>query len=103
MGHVDCEGAAAGSDRVDGVRRDHRVRTHGFVIEDGVEIPPIGQAQRRPFSSKYPFAELEVGQSFLVPGPGRSVQSLSVRAGHKLGRKFVTRQTNHGLRVWRTA
>lgn len=70
-----------------------------FPIEDGIPMPQIW---------KYPWSELERGQSFLVPCPAdeteRKMNSLTSSRNHaqkKLGRRFALRRTNHGIRVWR--
>lgn len=77
-----------------------------YEIEDGIPLPPHTRREIR-----YPFPELEVGQSFLVPWPdGRQPQSfanqISSRAtqwGRRLGRVFRTRSSREGVRVWRVA
>ena len=63
-------------------------------IEIGVPLP----AGRR----KYPFRELGVEESFLVRG-GKAVilSNLANRYGKKLGRKYVVRTVDGGVRVWR--
>ncbi len=65
-------------------------------IEDGIEIPePKGGVKR------YPFDELEIGQSFVLESKGNS----SVQAARKKypDRKFTVRVTTEGVRVWRIA
>lgn len=53
----------------------------------------------------YPFAELEVGDSFFAPSKKRSFSNLAVWS-KKTGFKFMTRKTvengQPGFRVWRT-
>ena len=71
-----------------------------FVIEKGVPAP---EARYR---NKYPFGEMEVGDSFFVPGgeAGKLSNSASVYAryhGRKL--KFSARKVEGGARVWRVA
>lgn len=78
-----------------------------FRIDKNLPIPnPTGQGRH----SIYPFARMEVGDSFLVPpsmcpprtglnGARRSVSMYAKRHGTK----FTCRKTPDGLRVWRIA
>jgi hypothetical protein len=72
-----------------------------FVIETGVEIP--GRKGGRQ-GSKYPFAQMSVGQSFLV---GSDVKVSTIRSAigafskDKPEYKFAVRDTPEGVRVWR--
>ena len=71
-----------------------------FKIEDGIPIP--GQNKVR--GTKYPWKELQVGQSFFVPLNGKRaavVQSTLNSAGKYVGMKVATRQVEGGVRVWR--
>lgn len=53
---------------------------------------------RRALKSVYPFAEMEIGDSFFVDEQG----SVSTKtAEDRLGFKFKTRRINGGCRVWR--
>ncbi len=50
----------------------------------------------------YPYEEMEVGDSFVVPVAARQkVLNANYRAGKRLGRKFVARAEGGNLRVWR--
>jgi hypothetical protein len=84
-----------------------------FKIETGIPIPEI---QRGGFRTEtYPFQQLEVGQSFFVPGttekpnPAKSlastVSSATRRYGKTDGRKFTIRTAEEngvkGARIWR--
>lgn len=70
-----------------------------YEIEDGVEIPQnIGRSSRR----KYPFPDMEVGQSFFVPGvKTQAVNGPMQRWKMVLGRRFTIRKMDGGVRVWR--
>ena len=69
-----------------------------FVIEKNVPIP-LGHA-----AAKYPLREMEIGDSFFVPGIGKASDfSASYMAGKRLGRKFTIRAVEGGIRVWRIA
>lgn len=55
----------------------------------------------------WPYGEMEVGDSFLVGGDGKNlvvvVCARNKRVGEKLGRKFVAKRVEGGVRVWRKA
>ena len=70
------------------------------------DIPVQGKNRRY----KYPFHELEIGQSFCVRCHQiekqrlmDSMTSCRWQAEQKFGGKFVIRTVNGGIRVWRTA
>ncbi len=66
-------------------------------IEKDIPVPRM--------RSKYPYATMEVGDSFLVPNPyfGKTghVRSYLPRKDQKFVGKFTQRLTPEGLRVWR--
>lgn len=73
-----------------------------FVLETGVPIPKRTAGRH---GSKYPFAVMEVGQSFLIEG---DVKAATVRSAvgafskrNPDSGKFAVRGTDGGLRVWR--
>lgn len=76
-----------------------------YSIEKNVAIPTIERPNRKTGAYKYPFAKMEVGDSFFVPinreKELKSVASSSSLYGSKLGRKFTTRKVVGGVRVWR--
>ena len=74
-----------------------------FQIQDDVPMPRRATGRK---GSKYPFAEMEVNQSFLVD---EDIKAATVRSaiGAFMKRfpdtgKFALRNTDAGLRVWRT-
>lgn len=74
-----------------------------FEIQDDVPMPRRSTGRK---GSKYPFADMEVGQSFLVEGDikaatVRSAIGAFVKRFPEAG-KFALRNTDEGLRVWRT-
>ena len=80
-----------------------------FEIVDGLEMPHVTRGQR---GSKYPFAELEVGQAFVVPAdevPAKGLTSIRAaingfRSAYGKDRKFTPRNLENGaVGVWRTA
>lgn len=72
-----------------------------FEIEKNLPLPER-QRGTPGRNAKYPFAKLEVGDSFFIPGI--KVQSASRNANYhsmRLGRKFVCRTVDGGVRIWR--
>ena len=68
-----------------------------FKIENDIPLPP---------GNKYPFGELEIGQSFFASGKeGANAQPASSRYGRVHGKKFVSRSVTEngvvGRRIWR--
>lgn len=55
-----------------------------------------------PSRARYPFAELEVGDSFTVPmDRAHSCRNRACVHAGKTGRKYTTRRQGDVLRVWR--
>lgn len=76
-----------------------------FVLETGVPIPKRTAGRS---GTKYPFAQMEVGDSFLVDtgvkaATIRSAVGAYLKRSAPEGVKFAVRGTDEGLRVWRTA
>lgn len=75
-----------------------------FEVRSNIPMPA---ATREGFSkpSKYPFATMEVGDMFFVPGAKKSFSSLASAAGKRLSRKFSTRVVTdngtEGIGCWR--
>ena len=71
-------------------------------IEHGIEIPARTTTLKG--QSKYPLADMKVGDSIFLPG--NSGNTLGTAAAHYLrggGRgKFTTRKVRGGYRCWRT-
>jgi hypothetical protein len=65
-----------------------------FEIEKGIPIPTA----RRKWDD-YPFDEMEIGESFFVPG-STSTAIAAVGNRHK-PKRFTARKENDGVRVWR--
>lgn len=71
-----------------------------FVVEAGVPAPPRQSTQHR----RYPFIEMQVGESVFVEGAKpNSLRGSLQYAAMKTGFKFVNRAESGGVRVWRTA
>jgi hypothetical protein len=69
-------------------------------VESGVPIPP------KP--SMYPFAEMDVGDSFTMPADRLSTMKTNLSRWRRTNkgtryRKFIWRAEGDRLRVWRTA
>ena len=76
-----------------------------FEIESNIPVPAI-----KPGRPKYPFRQLAVSESFLVPCGDyekpeamNSLTSCRAHAQRKTGWKFVMRSVTGGIRVWRIA
>lgn len=71
-----------------------------FQIEKNIPIP--GVAAR---NTKYPFLQLEVGDSFFVPCAEEQKKSFRGRLAGRVvkikDRKFTVRSVDGGMRVWR--
>lgn len=67
------------------------------LIEKGIPIPEART------SSKYPFHEMEVGDSFFVEKAGlQSVYSILTRTNKKHAPKhWISRTVDGGVRIWR--
>lgn len=67
-------------------------------IERGIPVPSIDARVR------WPWKRLEVGDSFLAEGKKmKGFQPYVSRAGTVIGRKFICRSVEGGVRVWRVA
>lgn len=65
-------------------------------IEKGVEMP-----ERR---VKYPWREMEIGDSFVHEGKYAVARSMASTTGRNLGKKFSVRKMPDGkARIWRVA
>lgn len=57
-----------------------------------------------PMSNRYPWAEMEVGDSFVFPeGITQNAALNTSKAQNRNGKKFVVRKTEEGIAAWRTA
>jgi hypothetical protein len=72
-----------------------------FTIESEVPVPaPAIGARGRP--SKYPWQNMQPGNSFFVPnGTPKSMYHLANRASKQYGHKYTVRTMDGGVRVWR--
>lgn len=74
-----------------------------YRISKSYTIPPRGKAGKK--GSKYPFSQMDIGDSFAVPIELRSRLSaaLVAYARKKDGWGYTTRKVGEKLRIWRTA
>lgn len=83
---------------------------HPIRIDKHVPLPADTRGRGR---TKFPFRDMEVGDSFFVPTTGKAahqtrsnVSSAASRSGKGSGRVFTTRDVTEngvrGTRVWRT-
>lgn len=64
------------------------------TVDKNVELPVM--------RVRYPFPDLAIGDSFLARTNNIQVmRNLAYRSGKKLGRRFVARKCETGVRVWR--
>ncbi len=70
-----------------------------FEIEKNV--PPPRNTAGVP--AKYPWREMEIGDSFFVPENKAPKKMQTYRMGKELGRKFSYASVEGGIRVWRIA
>jgi hypothetical protein len=79
-----------------------------FIIEKGIDIPPKRPVGRKP-GVKYPFAQMQVGDSFVCPEnpkrPGYSLAGPSAVSFKKNnpGWDYTVRKEGDHFRLWRTA
>jgi hypothetical protein len=67
-----------------------------MLVEKSVPLP---EGKKR-----YPYKEMEVGDSFFVgEGKLQVVCNANYRASKRLGMQFIARKEVEGVRVWRTA
>lgn len=67
-------------------------------IEKGVPLPKRRGTKR----SKYPFADMEVGDSFFFSETRERVSAAARAYGARTKKKFASRVDGDGCRIWRT-
>lgn len=73
-------------------------------IEKGVPIPEnrgVGNNPKQP--SKYPWQQLEVGDSFAAEVEPDVLRASAYKRGRKYGERYVVRSEDGGSRCWRVA
>lgn len=77
--------------------------TRAYKVESGIPMP-----SRKAHNAKFPFKEMQVGDSFLVPFDGEDEGTVRSRIAsncthqkRRIGRQYATRKVDGGIRVWR--
>jgi hypothetical protein len=83
----------------------------GYVIQDGIPLPPVSRAHGGGREAKYPFATMEIGQSFGVPYNGEDAKKVTRRIrtailvfrrrAENADKYFRTRAGTDEVRCWR--
>jgi len=78
-----------------------------FNVENKVPLPERKRSGKA-FKSKYPFAQMAVGDSFFVPNGKLStivstvhIWNKRIRKANNTYAKFICREVDGGVRVWR--
>ena len=74
--------------------------TEPISVEKGVPLPP----EKRGRPTRYPWDEMNVGDSFLYSkrhAMSRHASSAASSAGRSRGWTFTTRKVPEGVRIWR--
>lgn len=74
-----------------------------MASNDTVAIDKTIPLPRGKTQGKYPWREMEVGDSFLFPAEKAFPRQAARTAGQRLNRKFTVRKTDEGFRCWRIA
>ena len=86
--------------------REENSRPVVFVVESGIPVPPTGKGRylrgkyRRP---KYPWDEMEIGDSFFYDGKRSTVDGNAGSRGRQTGEYYISRAVMGGTRIWRVA
>jgi hypothetical protein len=85
-----------------------------LIVEKGIPIPPLVTKGNRgnkggiPPNEKYPWRQMDIGDSFFVPAGDEPVFLVSRRMGNAIhhaeeryGSTFTRRTMKGGVRVWR--
>lgn len=74
-----------------------------YAVDKRIPLPGDSGIRGR---TKYPFAMMEIGDSFFVPRVNvkrNTIDSAKRKAQLNLGRKFTLRTYPDGVRIWRVA
>ncbi len=72
-----------------------------YAVEKGI---PVTRRFREPY--KYPFNDMDVGDSFFIPNGQDRIRSARARCSQvkaNTGREYIARIVDGGVRVWRIA
>jgi hypothetical protein len=77
-----------------------------IVVERGIPLPEKVTGKGRVAGVVYPYEKMEVGDSFLVGSEKKHMINVMCTKnklkGEELGRVYVARKVEGGVRVWRT-
>jgi hypothetical protein len=65
-------------------------------IDKGIPMP-----KRNTRNSRYPWKELEVGDSFFIPGSSNGYSTVTYANKVYAPKRFACRKDNAGVRIWR--
>lgn len=73
-----------------------------FEIEKGIAIPKVASGGG---STKYPWADMEIGDSFFVQHPASKNVKAATHAHNQRypNSRFKSRSVDGGVRIWRVA
>lgn len=82
------------------------MRTRSFQkVDKGIPIPPESAQEHR---YRWPWKQLEIGDSFLAPLDGddegvvrHRMRTQCINTGKKLNKSFRAERDKRGIRVWR--
>lgn len=77
-----------------------KIAMAAIKIDKGIPFQPVKRGKR---DSKYPWMEMEIGDSFLFPANLKKSTACNNAsfASKRHGKKFVVRKTPEGYRCWR--
>ena len=80
---------------------NHIIKSPTITIEKNIPIPsPAGRGRAK----RFPFDEMEVGDSFFASGVSRTTMSSKFAEYHKhTSKRFTARSQEGGARYWRIA
>ena len=71
-----------------------------YTIEKGIPIPPKHKREKGKLT--YPYDDMEIGDSVLIPDKRQGTLQSSIRQAHfRTGYMFTMRTVKGGVRVWR--
>lgn len=73
------------------------------LVEKGIPIPEEKRGGKRYRVSKYPWEQMEIGDSFFIPGCDTQQFSSRISVAQlRTGYTFTARTAPEGVRIWRT-
>lgn len=69
-----------------------------YAVDKNIPIPADRRGKGR---AKYPWRDMQVGDSFLVPKAINAISGTTSCAAKRLGFRFTLRTVEGGTRIWR--